>query len=86
MKEKFLIRMMTWKDKNNYPTMLKALYSNKITEFLKLYVEAKDYGIPIEIDNESEGYVTDIKISFGGHETDNKDDNLTTLDIYVEVI
>ena len=89
MKEKFLIRMMTWEKGKEYPTMIKAFHSEKITELLNLYLTAKSndilISIPIEEDGESEfdgheAYVDEVKITFGGHEA------ITCLDIYVEVI
>ena len=89
MKNNFLIRMMTWEDDHEYPTMIKAFYSKHITELLKLYITAKENEIIINIPKENEGhskfdgreaYVTDIQINFGGNES------ITCLDVYVEVI
>lgn len=89
MNEKFLIRMMTWEENKKYPTMIKAFYSEKISELLKLYLTAKDNEIPIDIPTEEkspskfdghEAYVDEIRITFGGHET------ITCLNIYVEVM
>ena len=89
MNEKFLIRMMTWEENREYPTMIKAFYSEKISELLKLYLTAKNNGIPIDIPEEEEGtskfdgheaYVDEIRITFGGREA------ITCLNIYVEVI
>lgn len=89
MKEKFLIRMMTWEKGKDYPTMIKAFYSEKITELLNLYLTAKSndilIDIPVEEDGKSkfdghEAYVDEVRITFGGHEA------ITCLNVYVEVI
>ena len=89
MKEKFLIRMMTWEEGKKYPTMIKAFHSEKITELLNLYLAAKSNDIPISIPVEENGkskfdgheaYVDEIRIAFGGQEA------ITCLNIYVEVI
>lgn len=89
MENNFLIRMITYEDNNEYPTMIKTFYSKRITELLKLYIIAKEKKILINIPEENEGhskfdgyeaYVTDVQISFGGEEA------MTCLDIYVEVI
>lgn len=89
MGDKFLIRMMTWEDDKNYPTMIKAFYSKNITELLTLFLTAKEEEITIEIPNEDKGhskfdgheaYVEDVRIIFGGKESS------TCLDVYVEVI
>lgn len=86
MEKKFLIRMMTWDKEKDYPVMIKGFCSDEIAEFLKFYATVKKYEVPIEISCGSscydghEAYVEDIKTSFGG------DDELTALDIYVEVI
>lgn len=89
MKEKFLIRMMTWEKEKDYPTMIKAFHSEKITELLNLYLVAKSNNIPISIPVEEDGeskfdghkaYVDEIGITFGGHEA------ITCLNIYVEVV
>lgn len=88
MKNNFLIRMMTWEDDHEYPTMIKAFYSEHITELLKLYITAKENEIIINIPEENEkhskfdgheAYVTDIQINFGGNES------ITCLNVYVEV-
>lgn len=89
MENNFLIRMMTWEDNYEYPTMIKAFYSKRITELLKLYITAKEKEILINIPEENEGhskfdgheaYVIDVQINFGGKEA------ITCLDVYVEVI
>jgi hypothetical protein len=89
MRDKFLIRMMTWEDNKNYPTMIKGFFSNSITEFLKLYNEAKENEIIIDIPEENEehskfdgkeAYVKELRIGFGGNEA------ITCLDVYVDVV
>lgn len=85
----FLIRMMTWEENKDYPTMIKAFYSKDITELLKLYLIAKEQEIPINIPREEEGhskfdgkiaYVENVDINFGGYEA------ITCLNIYVRVV
>ena len=84
----FLIRLKTWEKGAVRPTVIKAYYTNIITEVLKLYITAKEYEIPINIPNEGslaskydggQCYVEDIVINFGN------DICLMGLDIYVEV-
>jgi protein involved in sex pheromone biosynthesis len=87
--DEFLIRMLTWEDNKKYPTMIKGFFSNSITEFLKLYTEAKKNEIVIDIPEEYEGrskfdgkeaYVKELRIGFGGNEA------ITCLDVYVDVV
>ena len=86
MKDKFLIRMMTYEDDKE--VMIKAFFSENITELLNLYLVAKENDISIDIPIEEEGHskydgqealVKEIRISFGGHES------ITCLNIYVDV-
>lgn len=85
---KFLIRMMIYKEDQEYPSVICAFHSTKITELLRLYITAKECDIPIKVDNYSsmidsdfcdkEYYVEDIDIDFGAK------DSFTTLNIYVK--
>ena len=86
MKDKFLIRMMTYEDDKE--VMIKAFFSENITELLNLYLVAKENDISIDIPTEEEGHskydgqealVKEIRINFGGHES------ITCLNIYVDV-
>lgn len=85
MKKEFLIRLINYEDEK----MIKAFFSNNITELLKLYLFAKEeevyIDIPIEDNGRSkydghEAYIKDVRISFGGKEA------LTCLNVYVEVV
>lgn len=85
MKKEFLIKLFVNEDESQFPTIIKTIETKKITEYLKLYEEAKENEIPIKIKNSygklngKEAFVTDIKISFG--------DNIsfTSLEIYVDI-
>ena len=86
MEKEFLIKLFVNEDESEFPTIIKTIETEKITEYLKLYKEAKENDIPIKINNSyvnklngKEAFVTDIKISFG--------DNIsfTSLEIYVDI-
>lgn len=82
--ENFLIRLMTYKENEENPTMLCAYFSSNINELLKLYITAKEKEIPIEIPSFFKsnviGYVEDIRLTFGDKET------FTTLNVYIEIV
>ena len=93
LKDKFLVRLMTWENNNNndaYPTVIKSFKSDNISELLDLFFKAKRHNIlievPVETDNNFSKYdgcscfIDDIKIIFGGEES------LPCLDIYVNNI
>lgn len=86
--KEFLIRLKTWEEGAIHSTVIKAYYTNNITELLKLCIAAKEHEVPINIPNEGslaskydggQCYVEDIVINFGN------DICLMGLDIYVEV-
>lgn len=80
----FLIRLMTYKENEENPTMLCAFFASNINELLKLYVTAKEKEIPIEnpslSKNNTIGYVEDIRLTFGDDKT------FTTLNVYIEIV
>ena len=89
MHEKFLIRMLTWEEEKDFPTLIKSFYSDRIKEFLDLYFFAKAHEILIDIPEEDkyhskfdghQAFINDIGINFGGYES------IPSLDIYVDVI
>ena len=86
-KKEFLIKLLTIETNRQYPTIIKTVQTNKITEYLKLYKEIKEQDIPIDIEdsyvesfNGKEAFINDIRLIFG--------DNIsfTVLEIYVDVL
>ena len=84
--KEFLIKLLANEENEDFPTLIKSVQTNKITEYLKLFKEAEKNEIPISIKNSyykkfegNEAFVTDIKISFGD------ENSFTILEIYVDV-
>ena len=82
----FLIRMK-YRDDSDNENMIKAFFTENISELLSLFKKAKENEIPIEIPielNQSSDfdgkitYVKDMSIHFGGQES------LLALDIWVD--
>lgn len=85
--EKYLIRLITWENDNEYPTVIRTNNVCHINELLTFYITAKTYNIPITIDRSKNdkftdkiGYIDDIKIMFGTEYA------FTVLDIYLKDI
>lgn len=87
--DKFLIRMMTYEEGNESPTMIVSFYTTQMNELLKTFLTIKDaeleMKIPSDITKKSRfdhhnAYIEDIIYRFGGYET------LPGIDVIVEVV
>lgn len=89
--DKFLIRMVTYEKEEESPTVIVTFYTTQMNELLKTFLTIKEAEIEMEIPNNNTGssrfndhsaYIEDIIYNFGG----GPDDNLTGIDVIVEVV